>query len=211
SAAGRRRETWRMSRGGVGYVELRSLDLNPFQPLGVDHQQLHFLEAFLLFCLIQDSPPIEPTERAAIDDNQLHVALNGRHPTLELFREGRMVPLVDWGLAICEGMAPFCELLDDGDQAYSHSLMAAREALADPDLTPSARMLAEMRTTGEGFFHFAKRRSLEHRRHFLQGPWDEARMDNFRREAQTSLERQRQLEATDDVDFDEYLRRYFAQ
>jgi len=36
-------------RRGVQYVELRSIDVNAYDPLGISERQLHFLEAFLLF------------------------------------------------------------------------------------------------------------------------------------------------------------------
>ncbi|HIP52933.1 MAG TPA: glutamate--cysteine ligase, partial [Chromatiales bacterium] len=40
-----------LKRRGVRYVELRSLDVNAFHPLGMDESQVHFLKAFMLFCL----------------------------------------------------------------------------------------------------------------------------------------------------------------
>jgi glutamate--cysteine ligase len=72
-------------------------------------------------------------------------------------------------------------------------------------------MLAEMRAHGEGFFHYAMRKSMEHRRHFdtLALPDDRRRM--FAEAARESLIRQREIEASDELPFDEYLRRYFAQ
>lgn len=54
---------------GVCYIELRSLDVNAYHPLGVSDQQLHFLEAFMLFCLLLPSPPISLQEQREIDQN----------------------------------------------------------------------------------------------------------------------------------------------
>jgi glutamate--cysteine ligase len=114
---------------------------------------------------------------------------------------------------VCEAMQGICEALDAGqpDRPYSHALDAQREVIRDADRTPSARMLAEMRAHGEGFFHFAMRKSIEHRRHFdtLALPDDRRRM--FAEAARESLIRQREIEASDELPFDEYLRRYFAQ
>ena len=41
---------------GIEYIELRTLDINQFTPLGVDIQQLRFLDLFLVWCLLKPSP-----------------------------------------------------------------------------------------------------------------------------------------------------------
>jgi glutamate--cysteine ligase len=202
-----------LERRGVRYVELRSLDVNAFDPLGVHEDQLRFLEALMVFCLLQDSPPISAIERGEIDYNELAAAHRGRDPQLHLRRDGRDVALREWAAEVCEAMEGVCELLDAtaGGGVYGASLAAQKEAVRDPDRTPSARMLAQMRESGEGFHHFARRMSLEHQRHFQSLPEDPEKTARFRELARESLERQAALEAADDVPFDEYLRRYFAQ
>jgi glutamate--cysteine ligase len=78
---------------GVRYIELRSLDINAFDPLGINEAQLHFLEALLLYCLFADSPPISAVERVEIDQNEMRVAHRGREPGLNLMRCGSAVAL----------------------------------------------------------------------------------------------------------------------
>jgi len=70
---------------------------------------------------------------------------------------------------------------------------------------------AEMRTAGESFFHFAKRRSEQHHDYFKGLPLDPERRQRFAQEARRSLEQQQEIEAADELPFDEFLRRYFAQ
>ena len=41
-----------LTREGIEYVEIRALDLNPFLPLGIDSEQIKFLDSFLLHCLL---------------------------------------------------------------------------------------------------------------------------------------------------------------
>jgi len=45
--------TLALQKRGVKYVELRSLDINAYDPLGVNESQLYFLEAFLIFCQLR--------------------------------------------------------------------------------------------------------------------------------------------------------------
>src|SRR5262249_4070622 len=45
-----------LAASGVEYVEVRCLDLNPFLPVGIGEQEIRFIDAFLLHCLLRDSP-----------------------------------------------------------------------------------------------------------------------------------------------------------
>lgn len=202
-----------LQRRGVRYIELRSLDVNAFDPLGINDTQLYFLEALMLYCLLQDSPLIDAAERVAIDQNELLVAHRGREPGLQLVRRDGPISLRDWGLEVCDEMQAVCEYLDSGveDAPYSHALEKQRAAILDPALTPSARMLAEMRENGEGFYHFAKRKSLAHHAYFSELPIDPARKALLDKSVQESLARQQALEADDDCSLDAYLARYYAQ
>jgi glutamate--cysteine ligase len=194
-------------------VELRSIDVNAYDPLGINERQLRFLEAFLVFCQLQESPVISAQDRKDIDANELAAAHRGRDPRLRLNRNGRKVPLKDWAAEIITAMTGVCELLDKGhdDKPYSDSLAIQAEKIRDPDRTPSARMLAEMRAKGEGFFHFALRMSQQHQAYFRGLPRDAAREAEFVRFAEQSWERQHQMEAANNEPFSTYLQRYFSQ
>ena len=81
---------------GVEYVEIRALDVNAFEPNGVNVEQLRFIEAFLIFCLLENSPSISPAEQRTIQYNELTVALRGREPGLTLQHRGGMKPPQGW-------------------------------------------------------------------------------------------------------------------
>ena len=197
---------------GVRYIELRSLDVDAFNPLGVGAEQLHFMDAFMLFCLLTDSPGINARERLAIDDNLVLAAHQGRDPKLELHSQGGEVTLRRWIAELLDAMVPAAELMDGrGDGPCSASLKEQREKVVDPDRTPSARMLAEMRSNGEGFYHYAKRVSAAHHDYFRELTLSREREDLFLRLRGETRQRQEEIEAADDTDFDEFLERYFAQ
>ena len=83
--------------------------------------------------------------------------------------------------------------------------------LADVERTPSARLLREMRDTGESFFEFALRVSKTYKAYFTElKPPDEARLREFTAEAETSLEAQARLEAAPQPPFRDYLATYLA-
>jgi glutamate--cysteine ligase len=202
-----------LQRRGVRYVELRSLDVNAFHPLGIAEEQIYFIEALMLMCLLHNSPAINVAEQKEIDWNELTAAHQGRKPGLTLQRNGERVSLRSWGLEICDILRPICEVLEEGmpGRPYSESLMIQRYRLQDADLTPSARMLAEMRNNGESFFQFAQRMSKQHQHTFMQQEHSGADQCLLEQEASDSWQRQRELEATDSVSFDQFLEDYLSQ
>ena len=198
---------------GIRYVELRSLDVNAFDPLGISEEQLRFIEAFMLLCLLHESPLIDARERGEIDDNILRTAHQGREPGVALQRGGEEIGLADWATELCDAMGPVCALLDgdEGQGPYRQALEGCREKVMDPEQTPSARMLTEMRERGEGFFHFAKRMSQQHQRYFTELTLDEEQQRLFENESLLSHERQAAMEVSDTGSFDDYLSAYFRQ
>jgi glutamate--cysteine ligase len=202
-----------LARRGVAYLELRSLDVNAFEPLGISEEQMRFLESFLLFSLLSPSPPYEDDELAYISHNINAVAERGRDPRLKLRRNSGEVLLRDWANEIFEQMAAGCDLLDKGTNVhcYCDALQLQRAKIADADLTPSARMLAEMDQHSEEFYHFALRMSQQHQRQFIERPLQDSRREWFETLARESIEKQRAMEAADDIPFETFLQNYFAQ
>ena len=207
------RPTKALLRAGVEYVEVRALDVSAFDPVGVNQHKLRFLEAFVALCLLKESAPIDADEEAALDANHLAVARRGREPGLELEREGRRVSMTSWAAELLDSMEGICELLDHGDPArpYAQSLAMQAAKVRNVRLTPSARLLAELISTGEGFFDLALRMSRMHKEYFLDLYTPNAgRLRELAEEATESLEKQRAIEAADAESFEGYLARYFA-
>jgi len=207
------RPTKALLRGGVQYVEMRSLDVSAFDPVGVNQNKLRFLEAFAAFCALRESQPIEPAEQSELDGNHAIVAKEGRRPGLKLRQDGRDSRLRGWALEIVDGMRGICELLDGSDpqRPYCTALAAQQAKITEPELTPAARMLTELLRDDESFFDLGLRMSQLHRSYFLElySP-NESRQLEFAQEAEASLAEQARLEAADRLSFDEYLARYFA-
>lgn len=197
---------------GVRYVELRSVDVNAFDPLGVSEDQLYFLEAFLIFCLLHDSPRINAAESKSIDRNQILSAHHGRQPGLILQCGERAVPLKERARDLLTRMLPLAEVLDGGGPQlpYRRILKRQLEVAENPELSPSALMLARMREEGEGFYHFAQRMSQVHRDYFATLSLPAERRAFFEKEAEDSFEAQRALEDSDDLPFEQFLEQYFT-
>lgn len=201
-----------LRRGGVEYVEFRALDVSAFDPVGVNQNKLRFLEAFAALCVLKASDPIEVGEQQDLDANHAVVARRGREPGLKLSRNRRAVELRVWALELIDSMRGICELLDSGDdqRPYTAALELQEAKINDVALTPSARSLEELRTTGESFNGFALRMSQVHKAYFLDlYPPNQGRLGEFAAEAAESLRRQDELERADTATFDQYLAEYF--
>jgi glutamate--cysteine ligase len=205
--------TLALQRRGVRYLELRALDLGCFEPAGIGLDTLRFLETFVLFCLVAESPLLGREEKAESNRNGLSVACCARTPGFRLFRSGRDVSLPDWAAEILAGMEGVAEILDgdDPERPYGRSVSRQKAVVADPEATPAARMLAALREGHESFADYALRLSRSHAARWRQTSLDEQKAEEFRRAAEASWEAQRRIEAADTLSFDEFLERYFAQ
>jgi glutamate--cysteine ligase len=206
------RPTAALRRGGVQYVEVRSLDLNISDPSGINQNTMRFMEAFLVYCLLEPSPPLDDAAMEEIRHNQTGTAREGRDAAFRLLRGGKPVTLADWAGEILDKVAAVAELIDaaeDGD-SYQQAVGLMRELVAVPDATPSARLLAELQASGSSFFEYALSLAFRDRDYFAETePLSELRHEEFDDEVRTSIQRQREIEASDVISFDEYLANYF--
>lgn len=207
------RPTLALRRRGIRYVELRSPDVNIYEPLGIAAETLYFLATFMLYAWAAPSPRITPRERQAIDANQALAAHRGREPGLCLERDGRACVLRDWAAELLERMMPVALALDRcvPDGAHGASVAAQRVKVLAPEATPAARILAEMRAHKECFSAFGRRLSARHHVRHQTWPLAAERAAWLRDLAAASWAQQRRLEAEDTLDFDTFLARYFAQ
>ncbi len=205
--------TLALKHRGVQYVEIRALDVDLFHPLGVNEPQLRFLEVFVIYCLLHESPPISADEQQEVERNQQMVACCGRDPSLKLYRLGSRQPLRQWAAEICEMMQPIAELLDDDEpeRLYSKALVAQKAVIEDVERTPSAILLDEMHQDRESFFHFALDMSEKHEKYFKAADMPADRMAYFENITKDSLKHQQEIEAADAISFEQYLATYFAQ
>jgi len=198
---------------GVEYVEVRCLDLNPFLPNGIDTAQMHFLDTFLLVCLLTDSGPDSPAEFARMASNQLAVVEQGRDPALHLLDDsGQSVSLPAWGQQLLDQCATLATLLDQtvDDRAFTSATEAQREKLLDPELTPSALILRCMREQNVPFFRFSMDQGLAHQVYFRNQPLSGDEQQHFEQIAADSLAAQAAIEAADTLAFDDFLAQYLT-
>jgi glutamate--cysteine ligase len=208
------RPTAALRRGGIEYVEVRSLDLNVFDPVGISQNAMRFMEAFLIYCLLQESPEFDDALWQDNAANQSATATQGRDPELRLFDRGAERPLAEWATEIMRDVGAIAEIIDrgEGGNDYSQAVDAQSALLLNPEATPSARILEELRQNKTAFYHFAMATARGHKEYFAEiEPLDDDRLNVYEGEARRSIERQHEIEESDDIGFEEYLANYYSQ
>ncbi len=202
-----------LKSNGVEYLEVRLLDVNPYLPLGIDAPQVRFLDMLLLYCALIDSPEHDEILCKTVSDNMQDVVWRGRDETLTLDDGGVARSVSEWGTTILGEMETIAAAMDEahGGDDYANSIATQREKLSDATLTPSGRILDDMRREEIPYFRFAMNHSIAHNRALRAKGLSPEEIASFGEIAQQSFEDQQKIEAADDVDFDTYLARINAE
>jgi len=192
---------------GVGYVELRSLDVNPLMQDGIDEEQVQFLESFMLYCLLEDSPTVSTSEINEIDINANLVAHRGREPGLHLKHYGEDLKLKIWGESILNKINDCAILLSENHQK---SVKKISRRMNDPDLTPSALMLNQMKHEEKGFFEYTDQFSRKYQKLYKDLKISDNYFSELDKLKKLSNQRQLEIESDDKVGFDQFLKEYFS-
>ena len=198
---------------GVEYVEVRLMDLNPFEDVGINAATARLLDVFLLHCLLNDSPPDTPEEITELQHNQHLTAARGREPGLRLLRQGQSVLLSEWGAQVLDECIPLAARLDaeHGNSDYSSALAGARALMDAPDQTPSARVLATMASAhGNSFNAFTLAQSHRVHEALLDLPWSAEQQARQTALAEASVAAKKAIEASDTLDFEEWRQNYMS-
>jgi len=195
----------------VEYVEIRTIDLNPFDPVGINEEQMRFLDVFATFCLLSDSPKLSRDVLRAAKQNIRQVVYQGRDTSVELCNFGTPTTLKAWANELLDSMTPIAELFDQAHQSkeYTQALAAQQEKVANPELTASARILDTLEKEQQSFFEFAMERAREHQAYFLAEPTPPQKEQELKALAEKSLAEQAQIEASDDISFETFLANYY--
>ncbi|MEL6868950.1 MAG: glutamate--cysteine ligase [Pseudomonadota bacterium] len=204
------RPTLALQRAGVAYVEVRCLDVNPYAPVGITEEQMYFMQAMTVACLLRPSPRLDPQELHEADSNYLLIAHSGRAPALELNRYGKRKRAQQWAAEILADVLAVAEQLSGSDGPHALSVRAQIAAINGEAEVLSARVLRDMRESGLGFFEFTREQSQAHAEYFRRlGPMDEDKFAELRREVVESRERQAAIEAAPQPAFRDYLAAYY--
>ena len=198
----------KLRRNGVNYIEYRSVDLNPFHRSGIDMDTVYFLELFLLYCCLKDSPMMTSDDQRESKSNTLKVATRGREKDLSLFNDQKKIELKDWGRKIIDEMMIIAEIIENNETKYIDSVRQAQLRLGSSENTPSASMIDKLVSSNQSYEEFGITRGLENKKEFSN--YHNQSLKVLEDEARSSLNEQIKLESGDKKSFEEYFKDYLG-
>lgn len=194
---------------GIAYVEFRAIDLDPYSDIGIRVSTACFLEVLALYCLLTDSPYLMPDEERRLNQNIETVVNHGRKTDTTIITESGQTNLHDWIVSHLTQMQIIADAFDahHGGNDYRAALALMQGKATNPDFTLSAQIVADSYRVG-GTWQLGKLLAQKHQTELLShalSVQDEALFDNI---AKQSIAKQLQLEASDTVDFYEYVGSY---
>jgi len=197
-----------LARAGIEYVEVRCLDLDPFEDVGISDTTVRFLDAFLMMCVLEDSP-CDATLQSEADANFLDVAKDGRRPDKTLVCNGTAIALADWAEQLLTRIDAAARVLDNqnGNDVHVAAVHVQRAKLAAPALLPSSRVWAATEAAGS-YAAFGLARSRLHAEIFRSEPLSPADSERLVALATASFATQQERETSDTMDFDTFVAQY---
>jgi len=197
---------------GIRYLELRSVDVNLQDPVGVSLPQIAMLEMLMMFAWLDTPAPLGHAEVEACTRNVQTVAHRGREPGLSLESPQGDVTLEQWGRSILDALVPIAHWLDSKEPTalYVPALQAQIAKFDDPDLTPAAQMITGIKKKGS-FFDYANELSRTHGKWLKEAPQDLQLQEKLARMVEESTVKQREMEDGTVTKFEDFLAAYLGQ
>ena len=73
-----KRQYIELKNNGIEYLEIRSIDLNPYSEIGISKIDIEFWEALVILCALSESPKIEEDEALIIKENIRRASESGQ-------------------------------------------------------------------------------------------------------------------------------------
>lgn len=196
---------------GIEYVEIRSLDVNPFSSVGITEEQVNFLDLFLTWCAITPSEDISTSQSKHFSENLNKVVTEGRQPNLMLEIDGTEQNVAAWGDWLTGQLKELAVVMDKKTpaQRYQNAITHIAPRFAAPELTSSARILEIIKEGHSDNGPLALKLSKSYKEQLIGQDyqvWSDAFFEN---EKIISEQKQREIEENDVLDFDGYLQNYF--
>lgn len=185
-----------LEKRGIAYVEIRSLDINPFSSIGINKNQIILLDLFLIWCSLNESPLIDNLELKQIFNNWETIAIEGRRKNISIYIKSKenKVSFIEIANLILLDLYKIAKILDEESQFkhYQYVCTKAKNCINNPNLTYSAQILKYiiklgMKKTG---LHFSNKYYDKH----VVEPFEYITNEMFIKECNTSLQLQSKME-----------------
>ena len=208
SSSGIMRNSENLEKNGIDYLEIRSLDIDPFSEIGVHQTSLEFIQALILYCALSPSPLNNPDSIKENKSNDKKVSLYGRSPGLKLKKDGLEIDMESWATSVINQVKKIYKILDLDQQAIDRYACMIK----DSTNTPSSRILNLILESSLPMNDFGRGIGIKSKNNFLKvGATENKKWDLFDLEKKKSIEGQAEIESKITLDFLSFLDAYYEE
>ncbi|ADZ89880.1 glutamate--cysteine ligase [Marinomonas mediterranea] len=198
-----------LQQRGVEYIEVRIMDLDPDSPIGMTKETLYFLDTFLVYCALRGDEKLTSDECQRLRTTQQSIAKHGQNLSYE-FDFGHGPRTLNSQLSgLLNELSQVAEFLTlkTGNSSYVKSIEKQKEKLDNPKFLPSSKLLESV--SQHGSYQLAmEQRAKEQQAEWLVSRPSKDTLRQFEEKAISSIQKQQEIEASDQVDFDTFLNEY---
>ncbi len=204
-----------LQKNGLGYIEIRNLDLNYLSPIGIDERQCRLLELIVYYCCLQNSPKFTNTELAHIRSNKNKTTLLGRQVGLLLSNNGMQTTLKDWAKNILQDLKEIGLAIDSSNDNLTHysATVDYYDTLLDnPELTPSGVLFNEL-STSKDYVAYNLHKAKLYKKEFANNPLSTEKNNYYEQLVANSIINQKKLEESDaanSMTLEQYINNHYA-
>ncbi|MGP1930194.1 MAG: glutamate--cysteine ligase [Arsenophonus sp. ET-YP4-MAG3] len=192
---------------GIEYIEVRALDVNLFTAIGIDETQIHFLDLFLIWCVLADVPKMDEKELNYYQKNWNRVILEGRKPgqIIGIGCGESMRPLKEVGQILFDDLIRVAKVLDVIDNSRYHEICVQLIAMFEnPELTYSGQILSTM--IDQNVSQYGLKLAKTYYQQLTNEPYEVITDTEFINVRYASIYNQLAIEQTDKISFEKYLK-----
>ena len=126
-----------LSEDGIQYIEVRTLDINPFYKCGLIKRDMKFVQLFLIYMLVKKESDYPDWQMEAKINEEL-TAERAYDKDMRLLKDGHEVTLQNWASDIINEMYGMCDVL--GIDEYD-TLKIMHDRISNSELTYGKRLL----------------------------------------------------------------------
>ncbi|MDN5304525.1 MAG: glutamate--cysteine ligase [Fusobacteriaceae bacterium] len=146
-----------LSENGIEYLEIRMLDLNPFNKIGLELKDLEFIHLFLIFCLFEDEKEIDMKKFEQYDTNHDAVAINGNMENIKFVRDdGSEISIKEKGYFVINSIKDILNRLNINNENIEKVLNYQKEKIDNKEKTYISKLIKEVKENGFINFHLEK-------------------------------------------------------
>ena len=208
------RPTLALRQGGVDYLEIRMLDINPMLPYGVDLETQAFVDLLLMLCLaIPDESLDFAASEAQINQNLQTAIYESMNPNSEICcpytNERHTLP--EAAEMLLQKITPFAELLDKAYQTdlFSRTLQKQHDKVSNQSLLPA---MMQIESLGSMEYHDGiMKMAIDYDALYSNAIIPNVISTKLDQMASQSHYLQAQLESSDTLTFEAFLANYFQE